>query len=90
MDISYLSCKNKLKVLNYDPSILPLKEISHKETKIKPISHEKNTHLGKSYVTMTDLMVKFYKNTELSGFICEEFSKSSGLTSKANFEKNHY
>ena len=39
--------------------------------------------MAKSCVTMTDLMIK----TELSDFICEEFSKSSGKTSKANFEQ---
>ena len=38
---------------------------------IKPIIHETNTHLGKSCVTMTDLMVKFYEKTELSDVICE-------------------
>ena len=43
--------------------------------KLRPISHGKNTHLGKSCVTMTYFMVKFYEKTELSDVICEEFSK---------------
>ena len=64
----------------------PLKEISQKE-KMIPISHKKKTHLGKSCVTMTDSMVKFCKKTELSDVKCEEFSKSRGLTSKTDFEK---
>ena len=53
-----------------------------------PISHEKKTHLGKSCVTMTDLMVNSFEKTELSDFICEENFKSSGLTSKENLEKS--
>ena len=64
-------------------------EITHKKKKWRPISHEKNTRLDKSCVTMTDFMVKIYEKTELSDVICEEFSKSSGLISKANFEKNN-
>ena len=62
----------------------------HKKKKLRPISHEKKTHLGKSCVTMTDLMVKFYENNQLSDFICEECSKSSGKTGKVNFEKDLY
>ena len=38
---------------------------------MRPISHEKNTHLGKRYVTMTDFMEMFYEKTELSDVICE-------------------
>ena len=53
---------------------------------MRPISHDKNTHLGKNYVTMTDLM-EFLIKTELSDFICEECTKSSGVTSKTNFEE---
>ena len=51
------------------------------------ISHEKMTHLGKSYVTMTDLDT-FYETTELSDIICDECTKSSSTTRKYNFEKN--
>ena len=55
---------------------------------MRPISHEKKTHLGKSCVTMTYLTDKFYEKPELSDVICEECSKSSGKTSKTNIEKN--
>ena len=54
---------------------------------MRPIIHDKKTHLGKSCVTMTYLMDKFYEKTELSDVICEGCSKLSGLISKANFEK---
>ena len=47
------------KVLKHDTFILPLREISHKKKKLRPISHEKKAHLAKSCVTMNDLMVKF-------------------------------
>ena len=40
--------------------ILPLEQISKKGKNTRKISHEKKTHLGKSCVTMTDLMDKFY------------------------------
>ena len=43
----------------------------HRKGKMRPISHEKKTHLGKNCVTMTDLMNKFYEKTELSDVICE-------------------
>ena len=45
---------------------------------LRPISNDKKTHLGKSCVTMTDLMVKVYEKIELINVICKEFSKSSG------------
>ena len=51
---------------------------------MRPISHEKKTHLGNSCVTMTDLMNRFYEKTELSDVICEKCTKSSGTTSKPN------
>ena len=54
---------------------------------MRQISHEKKIHLGKSCVTMTDLMDRFYLKTELSGVIYEELTKSSGTTSRTNFEK---
>ena len=51
---------------------------------MRPISHERMIRLGKSCVTMTDLMDKFYGKTELSDVICEEYTNSSGTTSKTN------
>ena len=66
---------------------MPLGENSQKGMFLRPISHEKKTHLVKSCVAMTDLMFKFYERTELSDVICEEFSKSSGKTSKSYSEK---
>ena len=59
MDMYYLSCKKKL--LNDDSFIMLLGEISKKENKLRPISHEEKTHLGKICVTMIDFMVRFYK-----------------------------
>ena len=51
----------KLKVLDYNSFILPMeKNITEGKKKI-PISHERKTNLGKSCVTMTDLMVNFYE-----------------------------
>ena len=61
MDMSYLSCQNKSKVLNDDSFIFPLEEISQKGKIMRPISYEKMTHLGTSCVAMTDLMDKFYE-----------------------------
>ena len=61
----------------------------HRKRKMRPISHEKKTNLGKSCVTITYLMVKFYKETDLSDVICEECSGSRVLTSKADSEKNN-
>ena len=54
--------KQPPKILNYDSFIIPLREISHKEKKWRPIIPEKKTHLQRSCVTMTYLMVTFYKN----------------------------
>ena len=56
--------------------------------KARRISHEKKTYLGKSCVTMNDLMSKFYETNELSDVICDECSKVSGTEQKSNFEKN--
>ena len=50
----------KSKVLNDDLFIFPLEEISQKGKRMRPISHEKMTNLGKSCVTMTYFMDKFY------------------------------
>ena len=49
---------------------------------MRTISHEKMTHLGKSCVTLTDLMDKFYETTELSDVICDECYRSSNKTRK--------
>ena len=38
----------KTKLLKDDSFIMSLEEISQKEKKLRPISHEKKTHLGKS------------------------------------------
>ena len=89
MEISYLSCQKKAKVLNDDSFILPFEEISQKGRIMRPICHEKMTHLGKSCVTVKDLMDIFYEKSELSDVICEEFNLSSDTSSKTNFEKNH-
>ena len=70
--------------------ILPLEEISKEGKKTRKISHEKKTHLGKSCVTMTDLMDKFYETTELSDVICDNCTKSSITTRKSYFEKKLY
>ena len=63
MDMSYLSCQ-KNKTIKDDSFIIPLGEMSHKET-IRPISHEKKAHLGNSCVTMKYLMVAFYEKLNL-------------------------
>ena len=65
--------------------ILPLEQISKKGKNTRKISHEEKTHLGKSCVTMTDLMDKFYETTELSDVICDNCTKSSLTTRKSNF-----
>ena len=70
--------------------ILPLEEISKEGEKTRKISHEKKTNLGKSCVTMTDLMDKFYETTELSDVICDNCTKSRITTRKSNFEKKQY
>ena len=67
--------------------ILPLEKISKKGKNTRKISHEKNNHLGKSCVTMTDLMDKFSETNELSDVICDNCTKSSLTTRKSNFEK---
>ena len=54
---------------------------------MRPISHEKMTNLGKSCITMTDLMEFFYEKTELSDVICEECTLSRITTRKSKFEK---
>ena len=61
MDMSYLSFQNRSKVLNDYSFIFPLEEISQKGKIMRPNSHDRMTHLGKSCVTMTDLMNKFYE-----------------------------
>ena len=67
--------------------ISPLEEISKKGKNTRKISHEKKSHLGKSCLTMTDLMEMFYEKTELSDVICDNCTKSSLTTIKSNFGK---
>ena len=64
--------------------ILPLEEISKKGKKTRTISHGKMNHLGKSCVTMTDLVEIFDETTELSNVICDELSNSISTTRKYN------
>ena len=56
-----LTCKTpkSSKIFKDLSFILPLEQMSKKVKNIGKISHEKNTHLGKSCVTMTYLMDKF-------------------------------
>ena len=58
------------------------------QRKLRPISHDKMTHLTKHCVTMNELIDMFYEKTELSDVICEGCSKLSGKSSKYNFEKH--
>ena len=52
--------------------ILYLEQKSKYGKKLRQISHEKKTHLGKSCMTMKDLMNKYYETNELSDVICDE------------------
>ena len=54
--------------------------------KLRQISHKKKTHLGKSCVTMKDLMNKFYETNELSDVIRDECSNASDIEQKSDFE----
>ena len=74
------------KIFNDFSFIFPQGELLQEGKIMRPISHEKITHLDKSCVTMIDLMDEFYDKTELSDVICEEFTKSSSTTIKSNFE----
>ena len=49
----------KTKLLKDNSFFVTLQEITHKNKIWRAISHEKKTHLAKSYVTMKDLMRKF-------------------------------
>ena len=75
-----LTCKTQksTKTAKDLSSILPLEKMSKKEKNARKISNEKKTHLGKSCVTMTDLMDKFYETIELSDVICDTCTNSSG------------
>ena len=66
--------------------ILSLEQRSKYGKKLRQISHEKRTHLGKSCMTMKDLMVKFYETNELSYVICDTCTNASGKKQKSNFE----
>ena len=87
IDMSYLSCHKSSKIFKDFAFILPLEEISKEGKKTRKISHEKRIHLGKSCVTMIDLVDKFYETNELSDVICDNGTKSSITTRKSNFEK---
>ena len=84
--ITYHTTKSP-KLFKDSAFILPLEEISKEGKNMRKISHEKKTHLGKTCVTMTDLMDKFYETTELSDVICDICTKSRLTTRKSNFEK---
>ena len=64
--------------------ILPLEQMSNKGEKTRKTSKEKKTHLGKSCVTMTGLMDKFYETNELSDVICGNCTKSVVKTKTSN------
>ena len=61
----------------------------HRKKKLRPISHEKKSHLGKICVTIIDFIVTFDEKTDLSDVICEERSKSSGKPVKAILKNNN-
>ena len=65
--------------------ILSLEQNFEYTKKVRQISHEKKTQLGKSCVTMNDLMSKFDESNELSDVICDECSKVSVTEQKSNF-----
>ena len=69
--------------------ILPLEQMPKKGKNTGKIGHKKNTHLGKSCVTMTYLMDKFYETNELSDVICDTCTKSSVII-KNPIKKNLY
>ena len=85
---TYLTCKTPKspKIFKDFSFILPLEKMSKKGKNTRKISNKKKIYLGKSCVTMTDLMDKFYETNELSDVICDTCTKSSG-TKKSNFEK---
>ena len=66
---------------------LPLEKMSKKGKNMRKMSHKKKSHLGKSCVTMTDLMDKFYETNELSDVICDTCTKSTVTIKISNFEK---
>ena len=55
--------------------------------KLRRISPEKRTHLGKSCVTTTDLVVTFYKKTELGDVILETISETHNNNNNNNNNK---
>ena len=80
----------KSKLLNDDSFIFPLEEISQKGKIIRPISHEKKTHLGKSCVTMTHLMDKFYEKLVLVMLYVKNAPSQSVQPIKKILKKNQY
>ena len=74
-----LTCETKWfpKISKDFSLILSLEHNFEYTKKFRLISHEKKTHLGKSCVTMTDLMNKFYETNELTDVICYECSNAA-------------
>ena len=68
-----LTCETKrsTKISKELSFILSLDQNFEYGKNLRQISHEKKTHLGKSCVTMNDLMNKFYETNELSDVICD-------------------
>ena len=46
------------------------------------------THLTHHYVSMNELMDKFYEKADLNDVICEKYSKMDGKIGRVKFEKN--
>ena len=69
--------------------ILPFGTNVKKGKNARKISHEKKTHLGKSCVTMTDLMDQFYETNELSDVICDTCTDASGTKQNIVLKQNN-
>ena len=85
---TYLTCETKRspKISKEFLLIVSLEQNSEYGKFLRQISHEKNTHLGKSCMTMKYLMNRFYETNEFSDVICDEYSNASGTEQKSNFE----
>ena len=59
--MSYFSCQKPPKNIKRQLIYFAIGRNITKGKRMRPISHEKINHLGKSCVTMTDLIVKFYE-----------------------------
>ena len=69
--------------------ILSLEQNSEYDKKLRQTSHEKKTHLGKSCVTMKDLIDKFYETNELSAVICDTCTSASGTEKNPILKQNN-